>query len=94
MRNEQGEKVNVYNADELGTLIGLCTFGSETIGLTRVYSPDSGVDAASFVANNAAIPPADTAVRVRVTPGQKPRVLPEEEEKAFPGLNDSLRKVP
>lgn len=68
MRNEQGEKVNIYNADELGTLIGLCTFGTETIGLTRVYSPDSGVDAPSFIANNAAIPAADTPVRVRIQP--------------------------
>lgn len=94
MRNEQGDKVNIYNADELGTLIGLCTFGSETIGLTRVYSPDSGVDAPSFIANNAAIPAADTPVRVRITPDPRLRVVSEEEEKAFPGLNDSLRQVP
>ena len=77
MRNEQGERVNVYNADELGTLIGLCTFGSETIGLTRVYSPDSGLDLPSFVANNAAIPAADTAVRVRVSVAKKPANLRE-----------------
>lgn len=94
MRNERGEKVNVYNADELGTLIGLCTFGSETIGITRVYSSDSGVDAPSFIANNAAIPAADTPVRVRIQPDPRARVVPqsEEEEKSFPGLNDSLRQ--
>lgn len=84
MRNEQGDKVNVYNADELGCLIGLCTFGNETIANSRVVSPDSGVDAPRFVAKNAAIPPRDTAVRVRIS-GE------EEEEKAFPGLQDSLR---
>lgn len=67
MRNPQGERVTTYNADELGTLIGLCTFGSETIGLTTVVSPDSGLDAPRFIGNNAAIPPADTAVRVQVT---------------------------
>lgn len=91
MRNEQGDKVNVYNADELGTLIGLCTFGSETIGLTRVYSPDSGLDAPSFIAKNEAIPPMDTPVRVRVKP-KLLTVINEEEEKAFPGLGDALRQ--
>ncbi|MFT3686291.1 MAG: YdjY domain-containing protein [Phycisphaerales bacterium] len=91
MRNLEGEKVNVYAADELGTLIGLCTFGSETVGITRVYSPDSGVDAPNFVARNAAIPPADTPVRVRISPSTRAKIVSEEEEKAFPGLNDSLR---
>jgi hypothetical protein len=81
MRNEQGEKVNVYNADELGTLIGLCTFGTETIGITRIYSPDSGVDAPNFVSNNPAIPPADTQIRVRIAPASPPlTVQPEEPE--------------
>ncbi len=67
MRNPQGERVTIYNADELGTLVGLCTFGSETIGLTTVVSPDSGLDAPRFIGNNAAIPPAETEVRVRIT---------------------------
>ncbi|HYD01937.1 MAG TPA: YdjY domain-containing protein [Phycisphaerales bacterium] len=73
-RNEARERVNVYNADELGTLIGLCTFGSETIGNTSVVSPDSGLDRPRYIANNPGIPPADTAVRVRITPvaGTKP----------------------
>ncbi|MDP1661084.1 MAG: YdjY domain-containing protein [Phycisphaerales bacterium] len=74
MRNPQGDRVTTYNADELGTLIGLCTFGSETIGLTSVVSPDSGLDAPRFIGNNTAIPPADTAVRVRIT--AEPTTLP------------------
>jgi hypothetical protein len=68
MKNENGEQVNVYNADESGSLIGLCTFGSETIGLSEVVSPDSGVDVPRFVAKNDAVPPATTHVRVRVQP--------------------------
>ncbi|HZW07491.1 MAG TPA: YdjY domain-containing protein [Phycisphaerales bacterium] len=67
-RNEAGERANVYNADELGTLVGLCTFGSETIGSTTVVSPDSGLDRPRYTGNNASIPPADTAVRVRIAP--------------------------
>lgn len=75
MRNEQGEMVPVYFADATGALVGLCTFGSETIASTRVVSPDSGVDAPRFVARAGAIPAADSPVRVRVralTPAQAP----------------------
>jgi hypothetical protein len=92
MRNEQGDKVEVYFADMTGALIGLCTFGSETVGITRIYSPDSGLDAPNFTANNAAIPPVDTPVRVRIAPAKGKAVLQnEEEERAFPGMNDAPR---
>ena len=66
MRDESGNKVDVYFADATGALIGLCTFGSEVIGNNSVVSPDSGVDVPRFVAKNDAIPPANTPVRVRV----------------------------
>jgi hypothetical protein len=81
MRNPEGQKVNVYAADELGTLIGLCTFGSETVGITRIYSPDSGVDAPNFVAKNEAIPGADTPVRVRIVAARSNKAADKAPEK-------------
>jgi len=76
-------QVSTYDADELGCLIGLCTFGGETIALTTVVSPDSGLDAPRFIGNNAAIPPGDTAVQVRITPAA---VAPPAASSAPPGV--------
>lgn len=62
----RGEKT-VYDADGAGTLIGLTTFGSEVIGLSRVISPDASVEAPQWTIDFAKTPPADTKVRVRVS---------------------------
>lgn len=56
----------VYDADGTGTLIGLHTFGSETIAWMRVESPDSSVDEPRWLANNGVVPPMGTPVEVRV----------------------------
>jgi hypothetical protein len=58
-----------YDADGAGTLIGLCTFGSETLAWGRVISPDSEVQEPEWVASKATIPPAGTPVVVRITLG-------------------------
>lgn len=93
-RNEQGSKVNVYGADELGTLIGLCTFGSETIGTTTVVSPDSGVDGPRYIANNKVIPAADTPVQVRIEPDRILADFRPNDQKSAPGSNKTPALAP
>lgn len=56
----------VYAADETGVLIGLTTFGTETIGWSRVLSPDSTVQEPEWIADAARVPRAGTRVAVRV----------------------------
>lgn len=58
-----------YDADGAGTLIGLCTFSSETIAWGRVISPDSTVEEPEWIARKETVPGAGTAVTVRITPG-------------------------
>lgn len=60
----------MYDADGTGLLIGLATFGSETIAWPRTFSPDSGIDEPVWVANPNTTPPFDTPVRVRLSPAQ------------------------
>jgi hypothetical protein len=55
-----------YRADGEGTLIGLATFGGETLAWTRMYNPDSGVEEPHWIARREAVPPFDTPVVVRV----------------------------
>lgn len=57
---------DVYDADGTGVVIGLTTFGSEVLSWSRTISPDSAVEAPSWVADFSKTPPAGTAVRVRV----------------------------
>src|SRR4029077_10320437 len=66
MKNEEGKMVEVYDADGLGTLIALCTYGSETIGMSQVWSHDSGIDRPWWYADTKAVPGYGTAVKVRV----------------------------
>lgn len=56
----------VYDADGTGQLIGLHTFGSETIAWTTPEHPDSGVQTPQWLARNEAVPPIGTPVRVRL----------------------------
>ncbi len=62
------EPREVYEADGSGTLIGLATFGGETISWSRTFSPDASVDAPEWIAKLDATPPAGAAVVVRVRP--------------------------
>jgi hypothetical protein len=60
------EGQRVYDADGVGTLVGLCTFGSETVAWGRTISPDSQVHEPEWIANAKAVPAAGTAVVVRL----------------------------
>lgn len=65
-REKMIEGKNVYKADADGTLIGLCTFGSETIAWSGVLSPESMVQAPEWIADTKSVPPAGTKVVIRV----------------------------
>ena len=56
-----------YEADGSGTLIGLTTFGGETLGWTTMYNPDSGVQENVWIANRELVPPFRTEVTVVLT---------------------------
>jgi hypothetical protein len=62
-----------YTADIDGTLIGLTTFGGETIAWTHMYNPDSGVETPHWIANAAKVPEVGTAVVVRIVKQEGPR---------------------
>ncbi len=55
-----------YDADGAGTLIGLTTFGSETIAWSRVLSPDAAVHEPEWLADAKVVPKAGSAVVVVV----------------------------
>jgi len=57
-----------YDADGTGTLIGLTTFGSETIAWPQTISPDSGVAEPVWIADPQRTPPYATPVTIRLTP--------------------------
>lgn len=56
----------VYDADGTGQLIGLHTFGSETIGWQEIESPEAGIDEPQWLANAARVPAIGTPVVVRL----------------------------
>lgn len=56
----------VYDADGTGQLIGLHTFGSETIAWTHIESPEASIDEPRWLTNNDLVPPIGTPVRVRI----------------------------
>lgn len=55
-----------YAGDLGGNIVGLTTFGDEVIGLSKTISPEAAVQAPEWVAKLDAIPPAGTAIKVRV----------------------------
>ena len=61
-----------YSADADGTLVGLCTFGSETIALARVIHHESSVEEPEWIADSARVPPYGAPVTVRVRPARPP----------------------
>ena len=65
MREFRGREV--YDADGTGQLIGLHTFGSETIAWTRVESPEASVQEPLWLANNDVVPEIGAPVTVRVS---------------------------
>ena len=57
-----------YAGDADGTLVGLATFGSETLAWARVFSPESSVDDPVWTVNRQVQAPAGTTVIVRLRP--------------------------
>lgn len=66
---KQGER---YKADADGTLIGLTTFGGETIAWKQVLSPQSEVQQPDWIADRARVPAYLTPVKIRIRPAQTP----------------------
>ena len=60
-----------YEADGSGTLLGLCTFGTETIAWRTMHSPESSVEAPAFLASQN-VPALATPVIVRITAPRAP----------------------
>jgi hypothetical protein len=56
----------VYDADGTGTVIGLCTFGSEVVAWHQTVSPEAMVNEPVWIANRAKVPAAGAPVVVRV----------------------------
>ncbi len=63
-RTMQGK--SVYAAEPEGTIVGLTTFGTETVALTRVMSPDASSETPHLIANVAKMPAFQTPVKVRL----------------------------
>lgn len=62
----QRQSQDTYRADADGTLIGLHTFGGETLAWPTMYNPDSGVEEPHWIANAATLPPYDTKVVLKL----------------------------
>lgn len=56
-----------YLADVEGTLIGLTTFGTETIAYNEVVSPESTIDQPTWIADPDTVPEQGTPVRILIT---------------------------
>ncbi|MFO0860683.1 MAG: YdjY domain-containing protein [Phycisphaerales bacterium] len=57
-----------YAADFEGTLVGLASFGNETIGWSAMYNPDSDKQAPEWVASAERTPVVGTPITVRIRP--------------------------
>lgn len=63
-----GRMVDAYEGDGAGTLVGLCTFGSETIAWRQVISPDAGAQEPEWIADRRIVPRAGTPVTIVIEP--------------------------
>lgn len=66
MAKRQGNEV--YDADGAGTLVGLCTFGSEVIAWRDTISPEAMVEEPVWIADVKKVPVAGTPVIIRIRP--------------------------
>ncbi|MBL0871292.1 MAG: hypothetical protein IBJ18_12030 [Phycisphaerales bacterium] len=64
--NERGDRGTLYAADTAGTLIGLTTFGTETLALSQVLSPESSIDEPLYLASTSRTPKVGTKVVVEI----------------------------
>jgi len=60
----------VYDADGAGTLVGLCTFGSEVISWCDTISPEASIEEPVWIADIKKVPAAGTPVVLRVRPAR------------------------
>ncbi|CAG1004754.1 hypothetical protein PHYC_03169 [Phycisphaerales bacterium] len=58
--------VEMYRADGEGCIVGLCTFGGETIAWSRLFSPDTSLEEPQWIADGSRTPPFGTPVIVRI----------------------------
>jgi len=68
--NYNGQEV--YDADFAGTLVGLTTFGGETISFRRVISHEAAIQTPEWLADGDAIPDVGEPIVVRVYLATKP----------------------
>jgi hypothetical protein len=57
-----------YDADDEGLLVGLHTFGGETIAFSRAMSPETRLEEAEWIADRARVPKFGTPMKVRIRP--------------------------
>lgn len=55
-----------YRADGEGCLVGLTTFGGETLAWSRLYSPDASLEEPQWIADPVRVPDFGTPVVIRV----------------------------
>lgn len=67
-RKEEKPGPEFYAADSEGTLVGLTSFGTETIGWSAMYNPDTDKEAPEWIARPEKVPEIGTKVTVRVRP--------------------------
>lgn len=77
----------VYKADADGTLVGLCTFGSETVAWRGVVSPEESVQKAEWIADKERVPPAGTRVVIRILAVASPENPGAASPAGAPGAN-------
>ncbi|GJQ28554.1 MAG: hypothetical protein HBSAPP03_04380 [Phycisphaerae bacterium] len=58
--------VSRYRADGEGCVVGLATFGGETIAWTRLFNPDASLEEPRWIAEPAKVPEFGTPVVVRI----------------------------
>lgn len=65
-----------YRADSDGTLIGLTTFGGETIAWSQIFSPQAEIQEPDWIADRTRVPPYNTPVKIRIRPAAEPSKAP------------------
>lgn len=63
-RSIQGQEV--YTGDAEGTIVGLATFGTETVAFATVHNPDASTEQPHLIADAAKLPKHGTSVKVRL----------------------------
>lgn len=66
---EKTDQPEVYAGDLEGTIVGLTSFGTETIGVTAMYNPDAGMQEPEWIASEK-LPTVNTKVLVRIRPAK------------------------